>query len=76
MSVGSECAGFPRIALSLTLGEIAMNFGLLVPQLPHTVDSTNSHHDATPSQCANRQNKSNNQNKIAAFGRAIKSFIC
>jgi hypothetical protein len=52
-----------------------MNFGLLVPQLPHTPDSANSHHDATSSQCADRQNKSNNQNKIAALGRAIKSLF-
>jgi hypothetical protein len=52
-----------------------MNFGLLVPQLPHTLDSTNSHHDITPSQRDNRQNKSNNKNQILALGRAIKSFI-
>jgi hypothetical protein len=52
-----------------------MNFGLLVPQLPHTLDSATSHHDAMPSHCANRQNKSSNQSKIAALGRAIKSFI-
>lgn len=52
-----------------------MNFSLLVPQLPHTLESANSHYDATPLQRANRQNKSNNQNKILALGRAIKSFI-
>jgi hypothetical protein len=51
-----------------------MNFGLLVPQLHHTLDSTTSHHDATPSRGASRQNKSNNQNKFAALGRAIKAI--
>jgi hypothetical protein len=52
-----------------------MNFGLLVPQLPNTPDSANSHHDATPSQCADRQKKSNDKNKIAALGRAVKSLF-
>jgi hypothetical protein len=67
--VSSESAGFPRIALSLTLGENAMNFGLLLPQLPHTPESDTPHHEAVPSE------RANHPKRFAALWLAIKKSL-